>query len=138
MKNNESNNSILSIKDGNPVNFSKIDTPFQTRDNSSNGGEPPMDKDKYVTHEELELSNEKILHRMDNQFAELRQDLNKEFRNIDQRFNDVDRHFNDVDKRFEQVNTKFEKQKVWFYGTGIAIVSFTVAILSFLIPYLTK
>lgn len=75
MANNTAENSSLHIYRGNPAKSSNIDMPSKTRDNSSNGGEPPMDKDKYVTHEELELSNEKMLHHIDNQFSNLRQDM---------------------------------------------------------------
>lgn len=43
--------------------------PSRLSDNNG-GGEPPMDN-KYVTHQELELSNEKMLRHIDNKFADM-------------------------------------------------------------------
>lgn len=58
-----------------PNEFKKLEiqdvvAPSKSRDNSEDGGGNNMD-DKYVTHTELELSNEKLLHHMDNQFNRL-------------------------------------------------------------------
>lgn len=84
---------------------------------------------KYVTHTELELSNEKLLRSMD-----------AHFKQIDDHFNQLEKKMDankaDTDLKFEQVNTKFEKQKVWFYGTAIGIVTATCTIVGFLIKFL--
>ena len=42
-----------------------------TRYNNGNGGGNNMDDKGFVTHTELKLSNEKLLHHMDNQFNRL-------------------------------------------------------------------
>lgn len=102
------------------------------RDNSG-GGEPPMDKDKYVTHQELELSNEKMLRHIDNKFADMQSKMDNKFANMQNQFHDIDKK---IDLTNEKINTKFEKQKVWFYGTGIAIVSITCTIIGFLIKFI--
>lgn len=102
------------------------------RDNSG-GGEPPMDKDKYVTHQELELSNEKMLRHIDNKFADMQSKMDNKFANMQNQFRDIDKK---IDLTNEKINTKFEKQKVWFYGTGIAIVSITCTIIGFLIKFI--
>lgn len=113
------NHKIIQLKTAyskKPNNF--VDNVIPKHDNKD-GGEPPMDK--YVTHSELKANNEEILHQMDNHFAELRTDLNKEFRNIDRRFTDIeqktDKRFNDLekktDKRFnnleEKTDTRFNE-----------------------------
>lgn len=109
-----------------------VEVSNKRRDNSG-GGEPPMDKDKYVTHEELDhvidnvsnevkLSTEEILHKMDNKLNE-----------IDRR---IDQASSQSSQNFEKINTKFESQKVWFYGTGIAIVSVTCTVIGFLIKFI--
>ena len=76
---------------------------------------------KYVTHEELELSNQKILREMDKQFNSLDKKLDKISAN--------------TDIKSEQINTKFEKQKVWFFTTGISIVVASCTIIGFLIKF---
>ncbi|APU45320.1 hypothetical protein [Limosilactobacillus fermentum] len=106
---------------------SSLDISYSSHDNNGRG-DGKMN-DKFVTHTELELSNEKLL------------------RHIDEHFKQVDDHFNqlenkmdankaDTDLKFEQVNTKFEEQKVWLYGTAIGIVTATCTIVGFLIHYL--
>lgn len=57
--------------------------------NNGDGG-GTMKDDRYVTHAELELNTEKVLHHMDN------------------KFNDVDRHFAEVDKRFVEVDNRLD------------------------------
>ena len=42
---------------------------------NSNGGEPPMNSNEYVTHQELELHTEKLLHHIDNKFAETNKNI---------------------------------------------------------------
>lgn len=95
--------------------------------NKLKGGENM--ENKYVTHTELELSNEKLLRSMD-----------EHFKRIDNHFNQLEKKMDankaDTDLKFEQVNTKFEKQKVWFYGTAIGIVTATCTIVGFLIKFL--
>lgn len=111
----------------NPVNPDVIDMPRQQRDNDV-GGDNNMN-DKFVTHTELELSNEKLLRSMD-----------KHFNQIDNQFNQLEKKIDankaDTDLKFEQVNTKFEKQKVWFYGTAIGIVTATCTIVGLLIKFI--
>lgn len=103
-----------------------VDTPTHFNDNDSDGGEPPMAK--YVTHEELELSNQKILREMDKQFNSLDKKLDKMSANTDIKSEQIN-------TKFEQVNTKFEKQKVWFFTTGISIVVASCTIIGFLIKF---
>lgn len=76
------------------------------------GGEPPMDKDKYVTHEELELSNEKLLHHMDNRFNE----MNKQ---MDKRFNDLSLQINNVNNEAHSANWKAN----WIFGILATVVA---------------
>ncbi|MDB6257681.1 hypothetical protein ODU75_00405 [Lactobacillus amylovorus] len=83
---------------------------------------------KYVTHEELELSNQKILREMDKQFNSLDKKLDKMSANTDIKSEQIN-------TKFEQVNTKFEKQKVWFFTTGISIVVASCTIIGFLIKF---
>lgn len=105
--------------------------PSRLSDNNG-GGEPPMDN-KYVTHQELELSNEKMLRHIDNKFADMQSKMDNKFANMQNQFCDIDKK---IDLTNEKINTKFEKQKVWFYGTGIAIVSITCTIIGFLIKFI--
>lgn len=98
--------------------------PSRLSDNKG-GGEPPMDKDKYVTHEELnhaidnvnskiDLSTEKLLHKMDNHFAEMQNQMNRKFTDVDKHFNDIqhelDHHFNEVDKRFYDMQHQLDNR----------------------------
>lgn len=94
---------------------------------NNGGGEPPMDN-KYVTHQELELSNEKLLHHMDNKFAEMQQQMN-------QRFNEVDKHFNDLELKVNDVKNTANnnKEKInWLLYTAIGgiIISVITTIIS--------
>lgn len=85
-------------------------------DNNGSGGEPPMD-DKYVTHKELELSNEKLSHQIDNRFAE-----------INQRLSDIELKINDIKN-----TTNSNKEKVnWLLYTAIGgiVVSVLTTIIS--------
>lgn len=70
---------------------------------------------KYVTHEELNLTTEKILHQMDN------------------RFNETDKK---IDNGFANVDNKFEKQKVWFLTTAITLTTAACTIIGFLIKFI--
>lgn len=108
-----------------------LNKPSRLSDNNG-GGEPPMDN-KYVTHQELELSNEKMLRHIDNKFADMQSKMDNKFANMQNQFRDIDKK---IDLTNEKINTKFEKQKVWFYGTGIAIVSITCTIIGFLIKFI--
>lgn len=92
-----------------------MENTVKTRDNGS-GGEPPMD-DKYVTHKELELSNEKLSHQIDNRFAE-----------INQRLSDIELKINDIKN-----TTNSNKEKVnWLLYTAIGgiVVSVLTTIIS--------
>ncbi len=44
---------------------------------NNGGGEPPMDKDRYVTQKDLDLHTEKMLRHMDQRFDEMDKQLNK-------------------------------------------------------------
>ena len=125
MDQREKNHKIISITDPRPKR--KFVNPNSQADNDG-GGDNNMN-DKFVTHTELELSNEKLLRSMD-----------KHFKQIDNQFNQLEKKMDankaDTDLKFEQVNTKFEKQKVWFYGTAIGIVTATCTIIGFLIKFL--
>lgn len=91
------------------------------RYNNNGGGGDMNDKD-FVTHTELELSNEKLLRHMDEHFNQLEKK--------------IDANKADTDLKFESINTKFEKQKVWFYGTAIGIVTATCTIVGFLLKFM--
>ena len=56
--------------------------------------------DKYVTHQELEGSTEKILHQMDKHFADMQQQIDSRFTDIqqqtDKRFNNIELQLNDT------------------------------------------
>ena len=86
------------------------------------------DKD-FVTHTELELSNEKLLRHMDEHFNQLE-------KKIDANKADTDLKFESINTKFQEVDTKFEKQKVWFYGTAIGIVTATCTIVGFLLKFM--
>lgn len=88
-------------------------TPRKTSDNNGNGG-GNMDN-KYVTHTELELSNQKLLRHMDEQFNKLDKKL------------DANQVKNDI---------KFEEQKVWLFKELAATAIFIITILGFLITLL--
>lgn len=111
-------------------NFGLGDAEYRklSTDKTFDSGDVNMDN-KYVTHTELELSNEKLLRSMD-----------EHFKQIDNHFNQLEKKMDankaDTDLKFEQVNTKFEKQKVWFYGTAIGIVTATCTIVGLLIKFL--
>lgn len=103
-------------------NFDPQDlSPHPKTEHNSGGGEPPMDN-KYVTHEELNLTTEKILHQMDNRFNETDKKIDNGFANID--------------NKFENINTKFEKQKVWFLTTAITLTTAACTIIGFLIKFI--
>ena len=93
---------------------------------NGNGGEPPMDK--YVTHQELEASTEKILHQMDKHFADMQQQLDK-------RFNDIDKHFNNVELEIHDVKNiaQNNKEKInWLLYTAVdgIVISVITTIIS--------
>ena len=114
-------NDNVTYHDFKNIDKDKVVSPEKPRDNNGNGGGNNMD-DKYVTHTELELSNQKLLREMDKRFDRLERK--------------IDANKSDTDLRFENVNTKFEKQKVWFYGTAIGIVTATCTIIGFLLKFI--
>ena len=124
---------ILQLHESRSINLNNLPKPPRSNDNDSDGGEPPMAK--YVTHEELELSNQKILREMDKQFNSLDKKLDKMSANTDIKSEQINTKFEQVNTKFEQVNTKFEKQKVWFFTTGISIVVASCTIIGFLIKF---
>lgn len=107
---------------------SHVVQPSKSVDNDGNGGENNMD-DKYVTHTELELSNEKLLRHMDEQFSKLE-------KKMDANQSETNLKFERTNTKFESLNTKLEKQKVWFYGTAIGVVTATCTIVGFLIKFI--
>ena len=125
MNNTAGLHTLKNAKNTGVVQGTVVDKFNKKKDNSC-GGEPPMDKTRYVTHEELELSNEKLLHHIDIKFAEIQNQMNTKFNEIDKK----------IDLTNEKINTKVENQKVWFYGTGIAIVSITCTIIGLLIKFI--
>lgn len=117
----------------NQVKPGTLPTKNGLRDNS-NGGDPPMDN-KYVTHQELELSNEKILHHIDNKFAEINNNFVDMQRQMDGRFNEVDKQFNKLELKINDVkNTaNHNKEKInWLLYTAIGgiIISVITTIIS--------
>lgn len=100
-----------------------VDSPFSPRYNNGNGGGGNMDNKNFVTHTELESSNEKLLRHMDEHFNQLEKK--------------IDANKADTDLKFESINTKFEKQQVWIIKELAATAIFIVTILGFLITILT-
>ena len=96
--------------------------------NTSDGGEPPMDHD-YATKNELrELSN-----KMDQRFSE-----------VDRRFTEVDRRFDQIDKRLEELNKNMDirfdtlsKLIWWQIGlfTTLVILPAFIAFMRFVLTY---
>lgn len=96
-------NKILSIKLNTDINHASagdlVDSTVTSRDNNGMVMEvTPMDK--YVTHQELEASTEKILHQMDKHFADMQQQIDSRFTDIqrqtDKRFNNIELQLNDT------------------------------------------
>lgn len=92
-------------------------------------GDGNMRRDDYVTHTELELSNERLLRHLDDRFNSLE-------KKIDSNQAETNLKFERINTKFQEVDTKFEKQKVWFYGTAIGIITATCTIVGFLIKFL--
>ena len=130
--------SFSNAKSADIIQCTPVEKTSRKRDNKG-GGEPPMDKDKYVTHEELghaidnvsskiDISTEKILHRMDNHFAEMQNQMDK-------RFNEVDKHFNDIELKVNDVKNTANnnKEKInWLLYTAVGgiIISVITTIIS--------
>ena len=126
---NEDNN-LIPFKIATSSNEAKIGEPVdiysKTLDNNGNGGEPPMDN-KYVTHKELELSNEKLLHHIDNRFNEMDKHFNKLELEINDVKNTTNANINDVKNT---ADTNKEKINWILYSVigGIVISVFTTLI----------
>lgn len=99
-------------------------------------GDGNMRRDDYVTHTELELSNERLLRHLDDRFNSLEKKIDSNQAETNLKFERINTKFQEVDTKFQEVDTKFEKQKVWFYGTAIGIVTATCTIVGFLIKFL--
>ena len=134
-------NDNVTYHDFKNIDKDEVVSPEKPRDNNGNGGGINMN-DKYVTHTELELSNQKLLREMDKRFDRLerKMDANKadtdlKFENVNAKFEGVNTKFEGVNTKFESINTKFEKQKVWFYGTAIGIVTATCTIIGLLLKF---
>lgn len=122
---------ITLAKMGTPSNVVNMDdynrkTLVEKRRDSGDGN---MRRDDYVTHTELELSNERLLRHLDDRFNSLE-------KKIDSNQAETNLKFENMNTKFQEVDTKFEKQKVWFYGTAIGIVTATCTIVGFLIKFL--
>lgn len=91
-------------------NFRKTNSvvpPKKSRDNGGNGGGNMENKD-FVTHTELKLSNEKMLHHMDN------------------RFGDIDKHLTGIEHDIKAIS----KLQWWIMGlisAGIIVPLITLA-----------
>ncbi len=57
----------------------------------------------------LEATLKVFMEQTDKRFAELRDDMNKRFEQVDKRFEQIDKRFEQIDKRFEQVDKRFEQ-----------------------------
>lgn len=71
-----------------------------------------MKDDRYVTHAELELNTEKVLHHMDNKFGKIDAKLvglDKRLTNVDERLASIDKHLANVDKQFVETDQHFSK-----------------------------
>lgn len=119
--------SIHSNKEFKPQNLSHTS---KSSDNSG-GGEPPMDK--YVTHEELELSKEKLSHQIDNRFSEVDKRLNDIELKMNKQFNDAelktDKRFNDLELKMNDIkNTaNSNKEKInWLLYTAVGGIVISV------------
>ena len=99
-------------------------------------GDGNMRRDDYVTHTELELSNERLLRHLDDRFNSLEKKIDSNQAETNLKFERINTKLQEVDTKFQEVDTKFEKQKVWFYGTAIGIVTATCTIVGFLIKFL--
>lgn len=99
-------------------------------------GDGNMRRDDYVTHTELELSNERLLRHLDDRFNSLEKKIDSNQAETNLKFERINTKFQGMDTKFQEVDTKFEKQKVWFYGTAIGIVTATCTIVGFLIKFL--
>lgn len=76
----------------------------KTRYNNGDGG-GTMKDDRYVTHAELELNTEKVLHHMDNKFGK----VDAKLVGLDKRLTNVDEHLANVDKQFGETDQHFSK-----------------------------
>ena len=110
------------------LNSKRVDKPVSPIDNGDNGGGGNMNN-KFVTHTELELSNQKLLRHIDEKFNQLE-------KKIDANQSETNLKFENINTKFQEVDTKFEKQKVWFYSTAIGIATATCTIVGFLIKFM--
>lgn len=120
-------------KSANIVQGTPVEKINKKSDNDGTGGGNM--NDKYVTHEELELSNEKLLHHIDIKFAEMQQQMNHHFNEVDKRFNDGDKHFNELEVKVNDVKNTANnnKEKInWLLYTAIGgiIISVITTIIS--------
>lgn len=97
---------------------SVIDNTSYFNDNSSgNGGGTPMNS-KYVTHDELKISNLELRTDINKQFQELREDMNNNFSKINNQLNDIKLDLNTV-----KSETKFANMKInWILGILSAVI----------------
>lgn len=79
---------------------------------NNGGGDDNMNKNPYVTHQELDLTTEKILHHMDNRFAEM-----------DKRFAEVNLNISEAKNIAKSADSKAN----WILGilAGVIIAAIT-------------
>jgi len=71
--------------------------------------EVPFTQDDRERLIKIETTLKEFKESVDKRFADLREDMNKRFEQVDKRFEQVDKRFEQVDKRFEQVDKRFEE-----------------------------
>ena len=124
--------------------LSTIASVSKTRYNNGDGG-GTMKDDRYVTHTELKLNTEKVLHHMDNKFT----DVDRHFAEVDKRFAEVDNRLDLLDQKIDQIPTKIENSILherefqrqqhtettrYFFGTIIiGLISIAVSIIGLML-----
>lgn len=109
------------IEMGSPVdNFKNLSN------NNGNGGGGNMD-DKYVTHEELKISNLELRNEINKQFEETRKETNTQFKELNKQLNELR-----LDLKDTKNTANSNKEKInWLLYTvvgGIIISVFTTVI----------
>ena len=78
-----------------------------------------MNKNDYVTHQELELTTEKILHHMDNRFAEIDKKIDHRFAEMDKRFAEVNLNISEAKNIANSVDSKAN----WIIGILTTVIA---------------
>lgn len=106
-----------------PIGLKK---PSRLSDNNG-GGEPPMDN-KYVTHQELELSNEKMLRHIDNKFADMQSKMDNKFANMQNQFRNIDKK---IDLTNEKLILNLKSKRFGFMEPALPLYPLLVPLLGF-------